>query len=109
MDESIFFQESSSDSAEFLHELSDPNLLRPPSFSPAAAIQLRKEQVRKLQENIRVLRKKQAEFNDKMEDYIANLNRLIESLERSITTDLSRVPADGAHSGATHVRCLKCE
>jgi hypothetical protein len=105
--EFILFRETNSDPGEFIHELNDPDLLRMRSLSPPASVQLRREQVARLERNIELLRAKQVEFNRKMDEYIVNLARLIESLEKGIAADESRCPGE-PHRG-THVRCLRCQ
>jgi hypothetical protein len=117
MAKGIFFQEISDNSADFLHELSDPELVRARSIPQAVNAQLRKEQIRKLETNIETLREKQVEFNRKMEDYVTNLKRLIDSLrstsrrdESSAATPASEAATNESGPGSgVHVRCLVCE
>ena len=106
----IQFQEVSTTAAEFLHELNDPSLLRSQKIPPLAAIELRKQQIQKLRENIAVLAAKREEFNRKMEDYIRNLEALIRSLEKTIALEVERIDGgEGQPGPATKVRCLSCE
>jgi hypothetical protein len=106
----IQFQELSTSAAEFLHELNDPSLLRSHAIPAAAAIELRKQQVSKLRENIAVLASKRDEFNRKMADYIQNLESLIRSLEKTIAAEVEKaLSGDPASAHGTSVRCLSCE
>ncbi len=77
----ILFQEISDNSADFLHELNDPDLLRARSIPKSVTDQLRQQQARKLETNIATLRQKQIQFNQKMNDYVTGLQRLIGSLK----------------------------
>ena len=107
----IRFQETSASATDFLHELNDPDLLRNRWVSPKAAIELRKQQVTKLRENIVTLSSKRDEFNRKMEEYIHNLEALIHSIEKTISLDSSRLgdSKSAAAGQATLVRCLTCD
>jgi hypothetical protein len=106
----IKFQEVSSTATEFLHELSDPDLLRNRRIPPAAAIELRKQQVLKLQQNIVVLVGKREEFSRRMTEYIHNLEKLVRSLENGISTDGEQAgESQTLASTGTKVRCLNCE
>ena len=104
-DDNITFEENGARTADFLHELNDPDLVRPRSVPSAVMAQLRREQVAKLEQNITVLRSKQVEFNSKMEEYIDNLRRLIHGLEKtpSEAEDVEK------EDFGTYVRCTKCE
>lgn len=107
----IEFQETSGNAKEFLHELNDPDLLRNRRMPPAASLAIRKQQVSRLKENVRVLVKKREEFNKKMEDYIANLTALIVKIENQISgnQESASEKKDEAPGSATQVRCLACE
>ena len=110
----ILFHETSARATDFLHELNDPSVLRNQLMPPSAAIELRRQQVSKLRNNIAVLTSKREEFNRKMDDYVASLEALIKGLEKSIVQDLEKSsgPAAGGASVpglSTHVRCTKCE
>ena len=79
---------------------------------PGATIELRRQQILKLQESITVLTTKREEFQRKMEDYITSLKELIGGLERSILSEIEKAGSggDGALAAASiHVRCLRCE
>jgi hypothetical protein len=107
--EHIQFQQTRCDSGDLLHELTDPGLLRARTLSTTVANELRRGQIAKLQENIRILRAKQAEFNAKMEQYVANLERLMDSIQRSIARELARSPTSAGSRAGTHVRCQGCQ
>jgi hypothetical protein len=106
----IHFFEISATATDFLHELSDPSLLRNRRVPPLAAVELRRQQVEKLRQNIAVLTAKREEFNRKMTDYIGNLEKLVSCLEKRIARDLEGVHAAAAHAPGhgTSVRCLTC-
>jgi len=99
----IFFEELSSSPAEFLSELSRPgNSTR---ISPAAAAALRDHQVSRLEANIGILRKKQEEFNRKLEEYVQGVRALIQSLNSPLERE-GETP-EGIRGG-TQVSCLGC-
>ena len=109
--QSIQFEEISTSATDFLHELNDPSLLRAADISPKVAVELRKQHLLKLRENIDVLTAKRTEFNRKIEEYIQNLKALIRNVEKSIATaveKLSKLEAE-THPQATLVRCLCCD
>lgn len=100
----IIFRELSARATDFLHELDDPAIVRPGALSSDVAQLLRAEQVHRLRANIASLRERQREFNQKIEEYIDNLERLVASLERS-------PPSRGDHERpktATLVTCPSC-
>lgn len=107
----IQFQEISVRATDFFHELSDPALLRGGEMPPRATVELRKQQIARLRENILLLTAKREEFNRKLDEYIENLKSLIRSLERSISRELRRSSQDSDPSTAhaTLVRCLSCD
>ncbi len=109
---SIRFEEISTDTNEILHEMSLPGLKRNFRLPPQTAVDLRRHQIARLEENIQVLRKKQEEFHRKMEDYIASLRSLINNLRRGLDRPASpEAPAAAAGLDAaagTHVRCVGC-
>ena len=116
MSKGIFFQEISDQGTDFLQELNDPALMRADRIPLEVSIQLRDNQIRKLEGNIETLRSKQSEFNRKMEEYITNLRRLIESLERANGIDSENasdsspdVAPPSQQTNGIHVSCLKCE
>ena len=112
MPQAIVFQVISAKPTDFLHELNSPDILKSQLMPPGATIELRRQQILKLQESIAVLTAKREEFQRKMEDYIASLEELIRGLERNI---LSEIEKTGAAEGsalpeaAIHVRCVRCE
>jgi hypothetical protein len=108
-DSSIQFKEVSSRAADFLHELNDPEILRNRKIPPAASIELRKEQVARLRENIGVLEAKRDEFNRKMEEYIQNLASLVRGIEKGIAAESNKLESGAAVGQDTLVRCLGCE
>ena len=98
----IFFEELTANPADLLFELTRPEYATRKTMSPATAEFLRNQQALRLEGNIASLRKKQEEFNRKMEEYIQSLRSLINSLTP---------PADGvakSRPGGTHVSCLGC-
>lgn len=105
MRRSIYFREISSQAAEFLHELDDPELLRMPHLAPDVRSQLRRAQVARIEESISLLRARQEEFNQKMEEYVANLRRLMTSLLAGARESQS----SPVEAGGTRVRCPRCE
>ena len=106
----IQFQTVSSKATEFLHELNDPDLLRNQELPPAATLELRKQQVVKLQQNIAMLVSKREEFSRRMAEYIGNLEALIRCLEKGIASDGERASEAKAPAiRGTKVRCLSCE
>ena len=109
MDSDILFEELSADAEKFLHELEDPDLVRNRKLPPSVTVELRREQVKRLERIIRQLRAKQEEFNQKIEDYVANLRRLAASLERRVHRDLqdTTVRRNSSEKG-TLVSCLSC-
>jgi capsule polysaccharide export protein KpsE/RkpR len=108
--QTIKFQESSTSAKDFVHELNDPEMLRNRRIPPRASIELRRQQVARLRDNITVLVSKREEFNRKMEDYIQNLRSLIRSIEKGIAAELKKLPGEGAGAAqGTLVRCLGCE
>jgi hypothetical protein len=109
MAQNIFFRELSADATEFLHELSDPELLRAREIPPEVAISLRREQVRKLEQNIATLRNKRAEFNRKMDEYVDVLRRLIASLESAGNRGGEPDCRAEGHGGGVLVRCVRCD
>lgn len=110
-DPRIQFQEISVRATEFFHELSDPGLLRSGEMPPRATLEIRKQQIARLRENILLLTAKREEFNRKMDEYIENLKALIRSLEKNISRELKGGAQDAAATGehSTLVRCLKCD
>lgn len=111
MKNAIYFQEISASAAEFLHELNDPDLVRVPNLSPEVTKLLRREQVAKLQKNIAMLQAKQTEFNNRMDEYISNLRRLIQGLERGMSKDAhaeAEEEQENENDSATLVQCFKC-
>ena len=106
----IYFEEVQASPADLIHELADPEIGGAISLPPTAAVALRRQQVARLEDNIVLLRRKQEEFNRKMEEYIQNIRALIGSLERAISSD-GKAPAGktgGKHRESTQVRCLGC-
>ena len=108
---SIQFREVSGRAADFLHELNDPEILRNRKIPTVASIELRKEQIARLRDNISVLEAKRDEFNRKMEEYIQNLATLVRGIEKGIAAEAEKAGDDpGATPGHdTRVRCLGCE
>lgn len=99
----IVFLELSSRAADFLHELSDPGVVRPEALAPEIVEELRAEQIARLRENIVSLRQRQDEFNRKIDEYVGNLERLIRSLEAAPEN-----ARNGRGRSATHVTCPRC-
>ena len=124
MSKGIFFQETSDAAAEFLHELNDPDLVRAQAIPRDVTLQLRREQIRKLEGNIETLREKQSQFNCKMEEYVTNLRRLIDGLHSSPDSQEETAGSPAESGGAAvaepegpkseelmgvRVRCQQCE
>jgi len=107
----IEFQETAVSATDFLHELNDPNLLRNCTVPPRVAVELRKQQVHRLRENISVLTAKRDEFIRKMENYIENLRALIRSIERNLEVEIQSESDHDAQvdSQTTLVRCMSCD
>jgi len=107
----IQFQEISVRATDFFHELSDPALLRNAEMPPRATVELRKQQIARLRENILLLTAKREEFNRKMDEYIENLKSLIRSLEKNVSRELKRSAEtlESSAPQATLVRCLSCD
>lgn len=109
----INFEELKSDAAQLMQELGSPDALKNLRVPFPVAVELRKHQIARLEDNITILRRKQDEFNRKMEDYISSLTRLIANLRRGVQRD-SKKPAVGEPApaaeklGGTHVRCVGC-
>ena len=100
----IFFEELNSNPAEFLFEFFRPGAASMPPISPAAAASLRNLQVSRLEANIGLLRRKQEEFNRKIDEYVQGLRGLIQSLADPAEPG-SDPPQRG---GGTQVACLGC-
>ena len=108
MCQGILFEESSHEPREFLHELNDPDLLRARSIPRRAAVEIRRQQADKIVRNIEKLRAKQAEFNAKMDDYVGNLERMLEALERRDAEDAAETKREPADARGTRVTCSAC-
>jgi len=104
----IYFDEVEANPADLIHELADPEIGKAIPLPRTAATALRRQQVARLEDNIVLLRRKQEEFNRKMEEYIQNIRALIGSLERSLSSDERTPAAPTAPAGSTQVRCLSC-
>ncbi len=106
----IFFEETSSNPAEFINEIGDSDHYRSKSISPQATKILRRQQVGRLEANIGFLRQKQEEFNRKMEEYIESIRSLIKNLEQSVAGDATPVeaPVPAPAAAGTQVSCLSC-
>ncbi len=104
----IFFEEVSGNAGDFLHELSDPNLLRNREIPVSAKTELRRHQVARLQATISVLSEKRREFNRRMDEYVQNLEKLVENLESELPIEPEAEDATDS-SGCTRVCCLHCE
>ena len=59
----IEFLEVSQNASDFLHELSDPDLLRSRDIPNAVKLELRKHQISRLRATVSVLTAKREEFN----------------------------------------------
>jgi uncharacterized protein (DUF983 family) len=110
--ENIEFREKSSNPADFIFELSDSSGQKhiKKNFNSSAAEALRRQQVARLEANIVLLRKKQEEFNRKMEDYIQNIRTLIGCLHRAMASERRQTSEKYAQPQreGTQVRCLTC-
>ena len=105
----IEFQELSTEAGDFLHELNDPNLLKNREIPSRAKREFRKHQLTRLRATIAVLSAKREEFNRRMSEYIENLTRLVENLEKSAQSD-ENLSAGTAreHLVQTRVQCMHC-
>ena len=99
----IFFEETSGEPGDF-RALADPGLPGRP-ISPQTVLALKQSQVARLETNVVFLRKKQEEFNRKVEEYVQSIRALILSLKNGAGAE-----ARGAGTGpaGTEVRCLTC-
>ena len=93
-----------------MHELSDPSLLKNRDIPGSAKVELRKHQVARLRATIDVLSAKREEFVRRMEEYIGNLTRLVDELEKNMSQDelangRTRLDDPGV---LTRVQCLHC-
>ncbi len=104
----IYFSEISSNPSDFLAELNDPHLHKGMPLPPAVASALRRQQVARMENNIGLLRRKQEDFNRKMEEYIQNIRALIGTLERSMASEERDAAPAARGPGGTEVRCLTC-
>ena len=110
-DPSILFEEIKIDTALLLQEIGTPGLKRNVHLPQDVAKKLRKQQITRLEENIAVLRKKQEEFHQKMEDYIASLGGLINNLRQGLKNKDEKPSDDSSNPrkrGGTYVRCVGC-
>jgi hypothetical protein len=108
----IEFRELSSETSEFLHELSDPALVRPVELDREATIELRRQQIARLRQNITLLRIKQVEFHRKIEEYVTHIEDLIRSLVAAPIEIAAEVvigsATDAAAVSGTRVVCSVC-
>jgi hypothetical protein len=107
----IHFQEVQSDASDLMQELGSPDARRNVRVPFPVAVELRRNQIRRLQENISILRRKREEFNRRMEDYIDSLEHLIANLRRGVETQEQHdavAPHEGDEIGGTVVRCVGC-
>ena len=106
----IHFHEISALASDFLHELNDPSLLRNRLIPPHAAVELKKQQIVRLQESIRVLTTKRDEFHKRTTEYIGSLEGFLKALEKETRVEMERIePGAAVSCQGTHVRCHACE
>jgi hypothetical protein len=107
----IHFHELSAVASDFLHELNDPSILRNRSIPPRAAVELKKQQILRLKDSIKVLTAKRDEFHRRTTEYIGSLETFLRALEREATVELAKIaePEKAAVAQATFVRCHACE
>jgi hypothetical protein len=105
----IIFEELETTPADILSEIADTGTDKPAAIDPGASRELRRRQVARLEDNIVLLRRKQDEFNRKMEEYVQNIRALIGSLERNLAAEAQESPPPARQPvGSTQVRCLSC-
>ncbi len=106
----IYFEEVPASPADLLSEVASSGQKRRTALSSSAARTLRRQQVSRLGENIVLLRRKQEEFNRKMEEYIQNIRALAGSLERSLGAEEREPDSETGRRlrEGTQVRCLSC-
>jgi hypothetical protein len=105
----IIFEELETTPTDILNEIAETGMEKQAQIDPEASRELRRRQVARLEDNIVLLRRKQEEFNRKMEEYIQNIRALIGSLERNLAAEARVGPAPVRMTvGSTQVRCLSC-
>jgi hypothetical protein len=105
----IIFEELETTPADIMNEIAGAGMDRQVPIDRGASRELRRRQVARLEDNIVLLRRKQEEFNRKMEEYIQNIRALIGSLERSLAAEAQAGPEPPRPTaGSTQVRCLSC-
>ena len=109
----IRFEEIQTDLAELVQQISTPGGERNGKLPFSLSVELRKMQMKRLEDNVRVLRKKQQEFNHRMESYIGGLEKLIATVEQGLARDQSEhqeeeEQASSETSTGTLVRCVGC-
>lgn len=104
----ILFEEIETGTARLMQELASPEARKNRKIPFPVAAKLRQHQVARIEENIRVLRGKQAEFNRKMEDYVKSLEGLLTSLQESLDKGEDSPESSTSGAGGTYVRCIGC-
>ncbi len=102
----IVFEEITIATGKLMQELASPEARKNRKVPFPVASQLRQHQITRIEENIQVLRRKQAEFNKKMEDYVQSLESLLKSLQEG--GDAQADSEDLEDPGGTYVRCIGC-
>lgn len=113
----IHFEEIQADIGELVQQIGAPGAERNGELPFSISVELRKMQIKRLEENIGVLRKKQEEFHRRMENYVSSLKNLIDSLQQGLTRDLrehkeqpdrNEASKAGVQLHGTVVRCVGC-
>ena len=102
----IVFEEANLGPEDFLNRLTEPGQIKRKVLPPGSAQAIHRRQLARLQKNIEVLRKKQKEFNQKIEEYVGSLESLILNFNRSMVHESP--PGEGSLPGGTRVRCINC-
>lgn len=106
---SIVFLEIDVSTSQLLQEISVPGLKKNFRLPPEIAVELRRQQILRLEENIAMLRRKQEEFHRKMEDYVESLRGLIRNLQSGVDHESPKAARSGDRPmGGALVRCVGC-
>ena len=109
----IRFEEIQTNLSELVQQISTPGGERNGKLPFSLSVELRKMQMKRLEENIGVLRKKQQEFKRRMESYIGGLQKLIASVDQGLARDQrehqeEEEQENSKDSTGTLVRCVGC-
>jgi hypothetical protein len=113
----IQFEEIQADIGELVQQIGMPGAERNGELPFSLSVELRKLQIKRLEENIGLLRRKQEEFHRRMENYVGSLKKLIDSLQQGLTRDLREQKDKDSEAASdcatvkiqgTVVRCVGC-